>query len=69
MELYQEPSLSLEHRVSDMLRKLPTDYVAEPSKEEEIADLIKLLDKAEAEMRDAWLRADRIRRQLAKLRA
>lgn len=69
MALYQESSRSLEHRVNDMLRRLPTAYLAEPSKEEEIADLIKLLDKAEADMRDAWLRADRIRRQLAKLRA
>ena len=69
MALKQESSISLEHRVSDMLRPMPVNYVAESSNEENIADLVKLLEKAESEMRDAWRRADRLRKQLAKLRS
>ena len=61
--------MSLERRVSDVLRQMPVDYVVEPSKEQNIADLIKLLEKAESEMRDAWLRADRLRKQLVKLKS
>ena len=69
MALKRSAPIPLEQRVSEMLRSLPVDYVEEPSTEESIADLTRLLEKVEGDMRDSWLQAGRLRRQLAKLRS
>jgi hypothetical protein len=60
MALQQENQLSLHERVNDYLRGNPTTYETEESEQSTVEAMINQLQKAEADLRTAQERVDRL---------